>query len=770
MINFSRIPLRRPAIILARTSTWPIRIHTIRHRFLRARTMDHDQIPTLRLTADERRLFRLLNAAAATAPLPVTCRVAGGWVRDKLLGKQSDDLDIALDAMMGYDFALVLAAFVRDQPLDAERAVAPDHVDDGHDDPMDHSGHSNAAAVPGAHLHQHHHRTHAPLVVPNGASSPPMSPASPATPIFAGLAKIQSNPDKSKHLETATCRVLGYDLDFVNLRSETYLAHSRIPAAIDFGTPAEDAERRDCTINALFYNIATDTVEDFTGHGLRDLRDGVVRTPLAASETFHDDPLRVLRAVRFASRLAFRLHPTAVAAVRGDPAIHDALANKISKERIGVEVGKMMAAAPAHATALLHDLGVWRTVALAHFKELEFYDAGAATSPNARPELPQGVTVFAVAADASMALVNHADVEARLPLHQSVQATAVLEWLIASRSSTSAHHPVAPPLDPATWIATPGSNLLSTPVTLAALTLPFEAFLCGIPHASSIAVKSTKRPQVQPPVTLRPLAAHVVRFSLKLTNHDADWVAAAHAAAPVVARAAREYRRHHNPSGDEDDANTINTRAARVAAAVLPGGATRGAWTGAALERVALGALVRGVACKTHVADQWRAAVAVALVRELAPLVSVVCESNDSGASIPHVTGPAPGREAEVAELVDGYRNLLDRIHTVGVSDAWAWKAMINGNEAAQALKLPKGPLLREALDWVAEFQLAEPTADGAAARQWLVDHFQAGWKPAAAEAPAMITVSAAIKREHTPDAPRSGDDGTKRRRSLADQ
>jgi tRNA nucleotidyltransferase (CCA-adding enzyme) len=78
------------------------------------------------------------------------------------------------------------------------------------------------------------------------------------------IAKIESNPDQSKHLETARTTLLGIDLDFVNLRSEEYAEDSRIPTEVKFGTPLEDALRRDLTINALFYNVHTRSVEDFT--------------------------------------------------------------------------------------------------------------------------------------------------------------------------------------------------------------------------------------------------------------------------------------------------------------------------------------------------------------------------------------------------------------------------------------------------------------------------------------------------------------------------
>ena len=81
-------------------------------------------------------------------------------------------------------------------------------------------------------------------------------------------------------------------LDFVNLRSESYADESRIPT-MSFGTPLEDAMRRDLTINALYYNLNEKKVEDFTGKGIEDLKIGLCRTPLEAKRR-QDDPLRGL--------------------------------------------------------------------------------------------------------------------------------------------------------------------------------------------------------------------------------------------------------------------------------------------------------------------------------------------------------------------------------------------------------------------------------------------------------------------------------------------
>jgi tRNA nucleotidyltransferase/poly(A) polymerase len=202
-------------------------------------------------------------------------RCAGGWVRDKLMGRESLDIDIALDDMLGKQFA--------------------DHVN--------------------AYLKAHGQETH-------------------------NVAVIMSNPEQSKHLETARMRVRGLWIDLVNLRSEEYAHHSRIPT-MEFGTPEQDAFRRDFTINAMFYNINHGTIEDFTGKGLADLRSGIIRTPLPAKETFMDDPLRVLRAVRFSSRFGFELEESLLAAA-GDAHVREMLGHKVSRERIGTELDGML--------------------------------------------------------------------------------------------------------------------------------------------------------------------------------------------------------------------------------------------------------------------------------------------------------------------------------------------------------------------------------------------------------------------------------------------
>lgn len=214
---------------------------------------------------------------------PVVLRWAGGWVRDKLLGIASHDIDTAINVMTGEAFSSKIVELCEQSEVAAKHGVSADDI--------------------------------------------------------GNLHKIAANPEKSKHLETTTIRLLGFDVDFVNLRKETYTEDSRNPQ-VEFGTAEEDALRRDATVNALFYNLNTDQVEDFTG-GLEDMQAKLIRTPLEPFQTFMDDPLRVLRLIRFASRLEFTIDPDAER-VMGDRRVLDALRVKISRERVGVEVEKML--------------------------------------------------------------------------------------------------------------------------------------------------------------------------------------------------------------------------------------------------------------------------------------------------------------------------------------------------------------------------------------------------------------------------------------------
>ncbi|KAK1976491.1 poly A polymerase head domain-containing protein [Colletotrichum cereale] len=266
--------------------------------------------PKLSLTAKEEQLKDLLVDVAAfidaagRSPEPLILRWAGGWVRDKLLGIESHDIDTAINAMTGYAFSLELRNYCAQDDHARKHKIGPDDM--------------------------------------------------------GSLHRIAANPDKSKHLETATTRMFGLDVDFVNLRKETYTQDSRNPM-VEFGTAEEDALRRDATINALFYNLHTGLVEDLTG-GLGDMKSCLIRTPMEPFQTFTDDPLRVLRLVRFASRLDFSIDPAA-ATVMADARVLDALKLKISRERVGVEVEKMLKGKhPRSSLDLIRTLGLYEAI------------------------------------------------------------------------------------------------------------------------------------------------------------------------------------------------------------------------------------------------------------------------------------------------------------------------------------------------------------------------------------------------------------------------
>jgi tRNA nucleotidyltransferase/poly(A) polymerase len=239
-------------------------------------------------TETELKVFAVLQETAKK--LGSQIRIAGGYVRDRLLGKQSNDIDVAIDNVTGSKFASHITYKTK------------------------------------------------PYVV-------------------------AANPDQSKHLETTIVNLYGINVDLVNLRTETY-SDSRIPT-VAFGTPLQDAQRRDLTINALFLNITNPDdifIEDYVG-GIQDLSDKFAQTPLPAKQTFLDDPLRVLRVIRFCSRFGLKPHSDIIEAANS-PEVQDAFKAKISRERIwselagqGEKAGFINAYNPYYAMELVTKFG-----------------------------------------------------------------------------------------------------------------------------------------------------------------------------------------------------------------------------------------------------------------------------------------------------------------------------------------------------------------------------------------------------------------------------
>ncbi|XP_049344753.1 tRNA nucleotidyltransferase cca2 isoform X2 [Solanum verrucosum] len=248
------------------------------------------------LTPKEEQIFNRLLQVVEHYNMGTQLRVAGGWVRDKLLGKECYDIDIALDNMYGREFCEKVNEYLSASGEETQ-----------------------------------------------------------------GVGVIQCNPDQSKHLETARMRLFDVWIDFVNLRAEDYSQNSRIPT-MKFGTAKQDADRRDLTINSLFYNINNRSVEDLTERGIADLKSGKIVTPLPPKQTFLDDPLRVLRAIRFGARFGFILDEELKKAA-ADEDVRVAIADKISRERIGHEIDLMMSGdQPVKAMTYIADLKLFSAV------------------------------------------------------------------------------------------------------------------------------------------------------------------------------------------------------------------------------------------------------------------------------------------------------------------------------------------------------------------------------------------------------------------------
>ncbi len=142
-----------------------------------------------------------------------------------------------------------------------------------------------------------------------------------------------------KNFGTAMLRYKDYEIEFVGARKESYRSHSRKPVVED-GSFTDDIARRDFTINAMavaLHPAAFGTLIDLY-NGQDDLKNNVLRTPLPAEKTFYDDPLRMMRAVRFATQLNFKLHPQVLKAIK----MNGDRLRIISQERITDELQKII--------------------------------------------------------------------------------------------------------------------------------------------------------------------------------------------------------------------------------------------------------------------------------------------------------------------------------------------------------------------------------------------------------------------------------------------
>lgn len=174
-----------------------------------------------------------------------------------------------------------------------------------------------------------------------------------------------------KSFGTAMLRYNDTEVEFVGARKESYRADSRKPI-VENGTLEDDQLRRDFTINAMAFSLQQENFGELIDPfgGINDIKSGIIRTPLDPDTTFSDDPLRMIRAIRFATQLSFRIVDESVESIERN---RERLAI-LSIERISDELNKIVSAqVPSKGFYLLDKTGLLELIlpALSNLKGVE---------------------------------------------------------------------------------------------------------------------------------------------------------------------------------------------------------------------------------------------------------------------------------------------------------------------------------------------------------------------------------------------------------------
>ena len=173
---------------------------------------------------------------------------------------------------------------------------------------------------------------------------------------------------------TAMLRYKDVEIEFVGARKESYSRESRNPI-VESGTLEDDQNRRDFTINAMALSLNEECFGDLLDpfNGIADLEEKMIKTPLNPSITYSDDPLRMMRAIRFATQLNFEIEEMSLKAIKNNAERIDI----ITKERIVVELHKIVTSAKPSTgflllekTKLLHRI-IPELIALKGVEEVE---------------------------------------------------------------------------------------------------------------------------------------------------------------------------------------------------------------------------------------------------------------------------------------------------------------------------------------------------------------------------------------------------------------
>lgn len=177
---------------------------------------------------------------------------------------------------------------------------------------------------------------------------------------FAKVLKPSAAVHVFKRFGTAQVKTQNFDIEFVGARKESYAEHSRKPA-VETGTLSDDLNRRDFTINTLAVSLQQKNFGALLDvfDGVEDLKNRKIKTPLNADITFSDDPLRMMRAIRFACQLQFEIDPETFDSIKRNK-------NRIeiiSKERITDELNKiLLSQKPSIGFNLLYNAGLLQII------------------------------------------------------------------------------------------------------------------------------------------------------------------------------------------------------------------------------------------------------------------------------------------------------------------------------------------------------------------------------------------------------------------------
>jgi poly(A) polymerase len=279
--------------------------------------------------------------------------IAGGYVRDEFMGKDPKDLDLLVNSPNGgIEFAKWITKKVgayrgNDIPIPPEPQPPTERHHNYHGGAA--PGEREEAEAQDAAEYQTYRQAHdawekqiTAIEQKSGGSNPVIFPR-------FGTAKFNLRGVVHNGIDLSDM-----DIEAVMPRKEQYTAGSRKPT-VTGGELKDDVERRDFTVNSLLKDLSTGEILDLTGMGKADIQAGIVRTPLNPDKIFTDDPLRMLRAIRFAVKYQWKLP---MFMLRGLKKNASQLQN-ISQERVRDELNKMLVTGhPSKAIKLMKVTGL----------------------------------------------------------------------------------------------------------------------------------------------------------------------------------------------------------------------------------------------------------------------------------------------------------------------------------------------------------------------------------------------------------------------------